>query len=169
MKSLDPYPYIDNSAGTGFGKQCRGSETIIFWSRSGSYLAGYHGSGSGSRSYLAGYYGSEFFFAFHFGSGSFFFVIKSSYLCRKWCLSYCIFLSKGLILNDYFGSGSGFGQFITDLDPQHCRMVYMEYTNLHFIKLVFRIVIFPLKKAKNSKLSCLFSYLIFLECQRNRA
>jgi len=133
---------------------------MIFGSGSGSYLAGHYGSGSyqaghfGSGSLLNLVTDSfriqqyfmkffkilrEIFVNFSFlGSvctvhGKFIFVPKSTFLSPKWCLYHCIFIPRGLILNDdfesgsyrsgNFGSGSGSyrtGQVITDPDPQHC-------------------------------------------------
>jgi len=87
--------------------QCCGFKTFIFGYKSGSYIVGHYRSRSRSRSYLVGHFGSGSgpYWSGNYGSGSRSWRVN---LCRKWCLYHCIFLPRGLILNDHFGSRSRF-------------------------------------------------------------
>jgi len=81
---------------------------------SGSYMEGHFGSGSGSC--LRGHFGSGSLsvkFSWNFTFKVWMYIKRSltvcakiDFLCWKWCFYHCNCLSRGLILNDNFGSGS---------------------------------------------------------------
>jgi len=77
---------------------------------------------SGSGFYSVGHYVSGYYLEGHYGFGSLQVIsdpdpdpdryrvpvpLKSNVLCRIWCLYHCIFIPRGLILNDNFVSRSG--------------------------------------------------------------